>query len=82
MSIDILLKPNHNYNEELHRGVTQKGIHIRKDPAFEPISGDFQIKWNKILYNAEKILVELLLYESPQIKTTDNSANSYSTESH
>ena len=42
-----------NYEESLRL--------IRKDPAFEPISDYFQIKWNEILYNAEKNLVELLL---------------------
>ena len=31
-----------------------KGLRIRKDPAFEPVSDDFQIKWNEILYNARK----------------------------
>ena len=44
-----------------------KGLRIRKDPAFQPISDDFQIKWNEILYNAEKNLVELLLYESSKV---------------
>ena len=39
-------------------------MQIRKDAAFEPISNDFQIKWNEIVYNAEKTFVELLLYES------------------
>ena len=32
-------------------------------PAFHPISADFFIKWKEILYNAEKNLVDLLLYE-------------------
>lgn len=36
----------------------------RKDPIFEPISDVFQIKWNDILYDPEKNLAELLLYES------------------
>ena len=44
-----------------------KGLRIRKDPAFESISDGFQIKWNDILYNAEKNLVELLLYESSKV---------------
>ena len=33
-------------------------------PAFHPTSEDFFIKWKEILYNAEKKLVDLLLYES------------------
>ena len=56
-----------NHEESLRRGVIPKGLRIRKNPAFEPISDDFQIKWNKILYNAEKNLVELLLYESSKV---------------
>ena len=36
-------------------------------PAFHPLSEDFFIKWEEILYNAEKILVELLLYESSKV---------------
>ena len=56
-----------NYEESLRRGVIPKGFPIRKDPAFEPIGDDFQIKWNEILYNAEKNLVKLLVYESPKV---------------
>ena len=56
-----------NYEESLRRGVIPKGLRIRKDPAFEPISDDFQIKWNEILYNVENNLVELLLYESSKV---------------
>ena len=36
-------------------------------PAFQPSSEDFFIKWEEILYNAEKNLVELLLYESSKV---------------
>ena len=36
-------------------------------PAFHPLSEDFFIKWEEILYNAEKILVQLLLYESSKV---------------
>ena len=36
-------------------------------PAFHPLSEDFFIKWEEILYNAEKNLVELLLYESSKV---------------
>ena len=50
-----------NYEENLRRGVIPKGLRIRKDPPFQPVSDDFQIKWNKSLYNAEKNFVELLL---------------------
>ena len=53
-----------NYGKSLRCGVIPKGLRIRKDPALEPISDDFKIKWNGILSNVEKNLVELLLYES------------------
>ena len=42
-----------NYEETLPRGVIPKGLRIRKDPACEPISDDFQIKWNEVLHNTE-----------------------------
>ena len=36
-------------------------------PAITPVSEDFNTKWNEVLYNAEKNLVELLLYESSKV---------------
>ena len=36
-------------------------------PAFQPVSEDFFIKWEEILYNVEKNLLELLLYESSKV---------------
>ena len=56
-----------NYQESFLRGVILKGLKIRKDSAFEPISDDFQIKWNEILYDAEKNLGELLLRKSSNV---------------
>ena len=56
-----------NYEESLRCWVIPKGLRIRKDPVFEPISNDFHIKWNEILYNAEKNLAKLLLYESSKV---------------
>ena len=35
--------------------------------AFQPVSEYFFIKWEEILYNAEKNLVELLLCESSKV---------------
>ena len=43
------------------------GIKIKKVPAFQPVSEDFFIKWEEILYNVEKNLAELLLYESSKV---------------
>ena len=56
-----------NYEESLRRGLTPKGFRIRKYPAFEPVSHDAQMKWNEILYNSKKNLVELLLNESSNV---------------
>ena len=44
-----------------------KGFKIKKSPAFEPISKDFNIKWSNILRDAERNLVELLLNESLKV---------------
>ena len=42
-------------------------MQIKKSPAITPVSEDFNTKWNEVLYNAEKNLVELLLYESSKV---------------
>ena len=42
-------------------------MRIKKALAFEPVSKDFCIKWDEILYNAKKNLIELLLYESSKV---------------
>ena len=44
-----------------------KGTKNKKVPAFQPVSEDFFIKWEAILYNAKKNLVELSLYESSKV---------------
>ena len=50
-----------NYEKSLETGIIPKELKI-KVPAFQPESEYFFIKWEQILYNAEKNLVELLLY--------------------
>ena len=37
---------------------------MQKTPAIETVNDDFHIKWHSTLKNAEKQLVELLLFES------------------
>ena len=56
-----------NYEKSLETGIIPKGLKIKKVPPFHPVSEDFFIKWEEILYNAEKKLVELLLYESSKV---------------
>ena len=48
--------------KEFRKRYHTKGTKNKKVPAFEPVSEDFFIKWEEVPYNAEKNLVELLLY--------------------
>ena len=56
-----------NYEKSLETGIIPKELKI-KVPAFQPESEYFFIKWEQILYNAEKNLVELFLYESSKVR--------------
>ena len=56
-----------NYEESLKTGLIPKGLRIKKSAAITPVTEDFHRKWQQILYDAEKNLIELLLYRSSQI---------------
>ena len=56
-----------NYITNLEEGITPSGLQIKKKPAFLPVSEDFESKWNATLYDAEKNIIKLLMYESDQI---------------
>ena len=56
-----------NYLHSIENGIVPSGLKINKKPAFLPISDDFTDQWNKILLNAEKKLVNLLLVESNKV---------------
>ena len=56
-----------NYITNLEEGITPSGLQIKKKPAFLPVSEDFESKWNAILYDAEKNIIKLLMYESDQV---------------
>ena len=56
-----------NYEESLKTGSIPNGLRIKKSPAITPVTEDFHRKWQHILYDAEKNLVELLLYEASQV---------------
>ena len=43
------------------------GLHIKKQPALIPTAEGFYIKWDSILYDAERTLVELLLVEPERV---------------
>ena len=53
-----------NFKESLSNDVTPFGLRIKKTPAIETVNDDFHMKWHSILKNAEKQLIELLLFES------------------
>ena len=42
-------------------------MRIKKSAAITPVTEDFHRNWQQILYDAEKNLVELLLYEASQV---------------
>ena len=56
-----------NYEESLKTGLIPNGWRIKKSAAITPVMEDFHRKWQQILYDAEKNLVELLLYEAYQV---------------
>ena len=66
-NLDILLQKSvqyqhhyKNYEESIASDSIPKGLQVEERPAFEPISKDFNIKWNNILRDAEINLAELL----------------------
>ena len=56
-----------NYILSLSEGVIPPGMKIKKKPAFQPVSEDFEVKLNSILCNVERNVVELLLYEAENV---------------
>ena len=70
MNLDILLQKSFqyqhhhkNYEKIMAFDLIPKNLQIKKRPAFEPISKDFDIKGNNILRDPERNLVEPLLNE-------------------
>ena len=51
----------------MEEGIIPSGLKIKKKPAFQPVSEDFEAKWNSILYNAEINIAELLLHEAEKV---------------
>ena len=56
-----------NFKESLENGLIPKGLKINKQPAIKPVTEEFFEKWNAMLLDAEKTLVQLLLRESLQV---------------
>ena len=44
----------YDYEKSLETGITPKGLKIKKASACHPVRDDFYIKWEEVLYNAEK----------------------------
>ena len=66
---DILLQKHHhhNYEESVTSGLIPPGFHLQKSPAFMSLTEDFNLKWDQVLYDAEKNHVKLLLHESQEV---------------
>ena len=52
-----------NYKISLKEEIIQTGLKIKKEPGFVPVMEQFNKKWNSVLFDAERSLVELLLTE-------------------
>ena len=73
-NLDILLQKSFRYQhhykickKSIALDLIPKGLRIKKCSDFEPISNNFNIKWNSVLRDVEKNLVELLLNESLKV---------------
>ena len=62
--INIFVKTKGKFQKT---GLIPNGLKIKNSSAITPVSEDFNTKWNEVLYNAGKKLVELLLYESSKV---------------
>ena len=56
-----------NYKISLKEGITTTDLKIRKELGFVPVTGKFNKKWNSVLFDAERSLLELLLTESDNV---------------
>ena len=56
-----------NYIQILEEVIITSELKIKKKAAFQPVSEDFEAKWNSILHNAERNIVELLHYEAEKV---------------
>ena len=57
---NLLQMPRYKHRHKLQRQFTSsipKVLSIEKDPAFEPVSDNGEIKWNKILFRFHTNLV-------------------------
>ena len=48
-----------NYEQSLLEVIIPKGLKSKKRPAFQPVSADFGLNWNNVLYDAEKKIGEI-----------------------
>ena len=60
-------KDNYIKSLEEEGGITPSGWQIKKKLKFIPVSKDSESKWNAILYEAEKSIIKILMYEPDQV---------------
>ena len=56
-----------NFEQSLRSELTPSGLRLKKSPPFEPVTEDFNLKWDRVLCDAERSLVKLLLPESQEV---------------
>ena len=56
-----------NYIKSPEEEITPVDLKIKTKLAFQPVLEDFEFKWNSIIFNAERSIVQLLLYESEKV---------------
>ena len=56
-----------NYKISLQEGIIPTCLKIKKELGFVPVTGQFNKKWNFVLFDAERRLLELLLTESGNV---------------
>ena len=53
-----------NYQSSIQHGISLFGLQLQKLAQIETITEDFSTKWSNIIYDAERKLVNVLLYET------------------
>ena len=56
-----------NYRISLQEGIIPTRLKIKSEPVFVPVIEQFNKKWNSVLFNAERSLVELVLTKSDNV---------------
>ena len=60
-----------NYKISLQEGIIPTGLKMKKGFGFVPVTGQFNRKWNSLLFDVERSVVELLLTELDNVIKKD-----------